>query len=62
MDTARTRAALLWLATDGPNFGIERVFIEPYLAARMNVSSPLFGFQGCHAARHDDHVHVQIKE
>lgn len=62
METARTRAALLWLATDGPKFGVERVFIEPYLAARIGVSSPVFGFQGCRAARHDDHIHIQIKK
>jgi len=62
VETARTRAALTWLATDGPKFGVERVFIEPYLAARIGVSSPLFGFQGCRAARHDDHIHVQIKK
>jgi hypothetical protein len=61
METTRTRAALLWLATEGPKFGVDRIFIEPYLAARIGVSSPLFGFQGCRAARHDDHIHIQIK-
>jgi hypothetical protein len=40
---------------------VERVFIEPYLAARLGVASPVLGFQGCRAARHDDHIHVQIK-
>jgi hypothetical protein len=62
MEPARTRAALTWLAADGPKFGVGRVFIEPYLAGRIGVSSPLFGFQGCRAARHDDHIHVQIKK
>jgi hypothetical protein len=28
---------------------------------RLGVSSPLLGFQGCRAARHDDHIHIQIK-
>jgi hypothetical protein len=61
LEPERTRAALRWLTTEGQRFGIERIFIEPYLAARLGVSSPLLGFQGCRAARHDDHIHIQIK-
>ena len=60
LEPKRTATALRWLADEGPKFGIERIFIEPYLAARLGVSSPLFGFQGCRAARHDDHIHIQI--
>jgi len=47
---ARTRAALRWLVTEGQSAGVERIFIEPYLATRLGVSSPLLGFQGCRAA------------
>jgi hypothetical protein len=61
LEPQRTRAALQWLVTEGERFAIERVFIEPYLASRLGVSSPRFGFQGCRAARHDDHIHIQIK-
>jgi hypothetical protein len=61
MDLARTRRALLWLTTEGQRFGIERIFIEPHLATRLGIDSPLVGFQGCRAARHDDHIHIQIK-
>jgi hypothetical protein len=61
LEPERTRAALRWLAIEGQTAGVERIFIEPYLAARLGVSSPLLGFQGCRAARHDDHIHVQIK-
>jgi hypothetical protein len=61
LEPERTRVALRWLANEGQAAGIERIFIEPYLAARLGVSSPLLGFQGCRAARHDDHIHVQIK-
>jgi hypothetical protein len=61
LEPERTRAALRWLLTDGQHVGVERVFIEPYLAARLGVASPVLGFQGCRAARHDDHIHVQIK-
>jgi hypothetical protein len=61
IDPERTRAALRWLATEGQQAGVERIFIEPYLATRLGVSSPLLGFQGCRAARHDDHIHIQVK-
>jgi hypothetical protein len=61
LEPERTRAALQWLVTEGQQLGVERVFVEPYLAARLVVSSPLLGFQGCRAARHDDHIHVQIR-
>jgi hypothetical protein len=61
LDQERTGAALRWLATEGQALGVERIFIEPYLAARLGVSSPLLGFQGCRAARHDDHIHIQIR-
>jgi hypothetical protein len=60
LEPQRTAAALRWLTTEGQKFGIERIFVEPYLAARLGVSSPLLGFQGCRAARHDDHIHIQI--
>ncbi len=62
LDEERTRAALEWLFDEGRGFGIERVFIEPHLATRLGLSSPVLGFQGCRAARHDDHIHLQIAE
>jgi hypothetical protein len=40
---------------------IEKVFIEPHLKNRLQLTSPKVRFQGCHAARHDDHVHVQVR-
>lgn len=61
IDAPRTKAALNWLFTAGQKFGVERVFVEPHLAARLGTSSPLLGFQGCRAGRHDDHIHLQIK-
>ena len=61
LEPQRTAAALRWLADEGQKFGIERIFIEPYLAQRLGVTSPVLGFQGCRAARHDDHIHIQIK-
>jgi hypothetical protein len=61
LEPERTRAALRWLGNQGQSGGVERIFIEPYLSARLGVSSPLLRFQGCRAARHDDHIHVQIR-
>jgi hypothetical protein len=60
LDEVRTSAALRWLVQSGPKYGLERILLEPYLAARLGVSSPLIRFQGCRAARHDDHIHIQI--
>jgi hypothetical protein len=61
LEPQRTGASLRWLVGDGLSFKVERIFIEPHLAARLGVTSPVVGFQGCRAARHDDHIHVQIK-
>ncbi|NPD13643.1 hypothetical protein HOY34_00315 [Xinfangfangia sp. D13-10-4-6] len=53
----RMRAALNWLARDAR---VEKIFIEPHLRESLNLSSEKFRFQGCRAARHDDHLHFQI--
>ena len=62
LERRRTSAALQWLLSEGLRFKVDRIFIEPYLVARLGVqASPALGFQGCRAARHDDHIHIQIK-
>ena len=38
-----------------------KIFIEPNLKERMQIVSDKVRFQGCHAVRHDDHIHIQIK-
>ena len=55
-----TRDMLRWLAGDGQQHGVERLLLEPHLQQRLRVAGPLVRFQGCRAARHDDHVHVQV--
>jgi hypothetical protein len=60
LDEERTRTAINWLATNGGGVGVEKMYLEPHLAARLGVGSPLIRFQGCKAARHDDHVHFQV--
>jgi murein endopeptidase len=57
VDHRRTAAALQWLAQD-PR--VEKVFIEPHLRQTLGASHPKVRFQGCRAARHDDHIHFQI--
>ncbi|AGC77105.1 hypothetical protein LX97_01845 [Nonlabens dokdonensis] len=42
-----------------------KIFIEPHLAQRINPSSNYrntIRFHGCHAVRHDDHIHLQISK
>ena len=40
---------------------IEKVFIEPHLKTRLNLTSNKIRFHGCQAVRHDDHIHLQVK-
>ena len=53
----RLRFTLDWLARDGR---VEKIFIEPHLRRQLGVSGERLRFQGCQAARHDDHIHLQI--
>lgn len=43
-----------------PPRGAVKILIEPHIPARLGVSSRAIRFQGCRAARHDDHIHNQI--
>ena len=62
LDRARTRAALEWLTAqdEGRKAGVTKVFIEPHLANSLGVKGDTLRFQGCRAARHDDHIHFQV--
>ncbi len=57
VDRFRTAALVRVLLAD-PRAG--KVFVEPPLAQAWGLSDPKLRFQGCRAARHDDHVHVQL--
>lgn len=37
-----------------------KIFIEPHLKTRMNLTDAKIRFHGCQAVRHDDHIHVQL--
>ena len=56
LDLKRTRFALLTLANDER---VEKILIEPHLKVLLQISDDKIRFQGCRAARHDDHIHLQ---
>lgn len=57
LDPTRTRAMVDLFAAQS---SIHKIFIEPHLQARLHLQSPKIRYHGCQAARHDDHVHVQL--
>ena len=57
LDAPRMRAALRRLSAD-PRVG--KIFIEPHLKQSLGVTSDKIRFQGCRAARHEDHIHMQL--
>jgi len=58
MDPVQTRALLLTLLAEPE---VEKVLLEPHLQDRLGLRDPRLRFQGCRAARHDDHIHVQMR-
>ncbi|MBC8110697.1 MAG: hypothetical protein H7Y04_06515, partial [Verrucomicrobia bacterium] len=55
-DAEKTKI-LLQLLTKNP--AISLIFIEPHLKFRLGFGrNPKIGFHGCHAVRHDDHIHI----
>ena len=60
LDEERTTSALNWLAINpvGTDY---KLFLEPHLQQRLGVSADTVRFQGCSAARHDDHVHIEFQ-
>ncbi|MEM8591834.1 MAG: hypothetical protein AAGF13_04840 [Pseudomonadota bacterium] len=57
LDDARMREALLWLAKDTR---VSKILVEPHITERLGIAHPKIRFQGCRAARHDDHIHFQL--
>ncbi|MCB1338689.1 MAG: hypothetical protein KDK10_14965 [Maritimibacter sp.] len=58
LDEDRTRRVLQTLAADRR---VASIFIEPHLSAHLGVTGEKIRFQGCRAARHDDHIHLQTR-
>lgn len=48
----------LGLLSRDPRIG--KIFLAPHLAAKFGSDAPKIRFQGCAAARHDDHIHIQL--
>ncbi|MHA3980237.1 hypothetical protein ACW9UR_21420 [Halovulum sp. GXIMD14794] len=57
LEPERTAFALRWLTQD-PR--VDKVFVEPHLKTSLGVDGDKLRFQGCRAARHDDHIHLQL--
>ncbi len=61
LDEQRNVAMLNWLTGPGRAHGVTKIFLEPHLVERLGVSDPMIRFQGCAAARHDDHIHIEVR-
>lgn len=57
LEPSRMTTALQILSDDKR---IKKLFIEPHLKSRLSLTSSKIRFQGCRAARHDDHIHMQL--
>lgn len=57
LDEVRT-AKLVRLLTADPR--VTKILLEPHLVTRLGVAHPKVRFQGCRAARHDDHIHIEV--
>lgn len=57
LEPKRTGALVRALAKD-PR--VSKIFVEPPVAELLGVSGDKIRFQGCRAARHDDHIHIQL--
>ena len=40
---------------------IGKIFLEPHLKNRLNLTNQKVRFHGCRAVRHDDHIHIQLR-
>ena len=61
-DPERMRAMLAWLTTEGRAYGLRKILIEPHLKQRWAPGVDMVRFQGCRAARHDDHLHLELSK
>lgn len=57
LDEERTTAVLRILSSDER---VGKTLVEPHLVQSLGVAHPRIRFQGCRAARHDDHIHLQL--
>ena len=43
------------------NKNLGKLFIEPNLKTRLNLTDNRIRNHGCRAVRHDDHIHIQLR-
>ena len=60
LDEARNREMLRFLSLGAESRRVRLLFIEPYLASHLGVESDKLRFAGWNAARHDDHIHIDV--
>jgi hypothetical protein len=60
-DAERIKTMLAWLTTEGRTYGLRKILIEPHLKQRWAPDADRVRFQGCRAARHDDHLHLELQ-
>lgn len=39
---------------------VKKIFLEPHLKNRLGLIHEKIRYHGCHAVRHDDHIHIQL--
>ncbi|KIC37651.1 membrane protein [Ruegeria sp. ANG-R] len=57
IDETRMKTVLQLLVAD---HRIGKVLVEPHLVEQLGTQNAKIRFQGCRAARHDDHIHIQL--
>lgn len=58
LEPQRTRTVLRLLSD---NSSVGKIFVEPHMVQLLAYSHAKIRFQGCRAARHDDHIHFQLR-
>lgn len=58
LDNDKTRELVSEFASQS---AIGKIFIEPHLKKRFNLTSEKIRFHGCQAVRHDDHIHLELE-
>lgn len=56
-DNKRTQFLIRLFVADS---NVKKIFIEPHLKQRLNLTSNKIRFHGCGSVRHDDHIHIQL--
>jgi hypothetical protein len=62
LEESRNEALLEWVVTHGQEHGLGKLLVEPRVSIGLGFEGyGIIAFQGCSAARHDDHMHVQLR-